>query len=71
MKTEYGTYEGGFENGEMSGEGKFLWNDQKVYSGYFERNKLHGRGKIEYPNRQLVTGTWKDGENVEVDEIRN
>ena len=55
----------------MSGEGKFLWNDKKVYSGYFERNKLHGRGQIEYPNRQFVTGTWKDGENEEIDDIRN
>ena len=55
----------------MNGKGKFIWHDKKVYKGSFKANKLDGEGRIEFPNGQIAAGRWKDGENLEIDDIKN
>lgn len=66
LKTHFGRYEGPFVNGEMHGQGKFIYNDGKVYEGEFSNGYLHGRGEIKYPNGQRARGEWIYGENKEI-----
>lgn len=49
MKTEYGDYVGGFKNGVMEGQGRFLWNDGKYYQGEFKEGKMWGKGFLIFP----------------------
>ena len=37
-------YEGYFENGKMSGKGKFTYADGEVYDGEWKEGKMHGIG---------------------------
>lgn len=68
MKTEFGTYEGPFFNGEMQGTGKFTWYNGNVYEGDFKFNKMHGNGRMTLKNNQVYTGVWENGINVRIDE---
>ena len=66
MKTEFGTYEGPFVRGEMSGRGKFTWYNGNVYEGDFKFNKLHGNGTMKLKNNQTYSGVWENGVNVRI-----
>jgi len=68
MKTEFGTYEGPFFNGEMQGTGKFTWYNGNVYEGDFKFNKMHGNGRMALKNNQVYTGVWENGVNVRINE---
>ncbi len=68
MKTEYGTYDGKFLRGEMSGRGKFSWNNGNVYDGDFKFNKMHGNGIMKLKNNQTYNGIWENGVNVKINE---
>lgn len=67
MKTEYGTYDGPFVRGEMSGIGKFTWFNGNVYEGNFRFNKMHGNGTMRLKNNQSYNGVWENGVNVRID----
>jgi hypothetical protein len=36
---------------EISGEGKYIWPDNKEYVGEWLKNKMHGKGHLK----------WRDG----------
>jgi hypothetical protein len=67
MKTATGTYEGPFVRGEMSGQGKFTWNNGNVYQGEFKFNKMHGKGSMTLKGQQAYSGNWENGLNVKID----
>jgi len=57
LSTEYGTYEGSFQNGLMHGKiCKFTWLDGKAYDGPFEFGEMHGVGHITCKGGQTIRG---------------
>ena len=59
-KTEEGTYEGEFKDGQWHGKGTFIWNNdgkdlltfesrnKKKYTGDWKMGKMSGRGVLEF-----------------------
>ena len=69
LKTETGTYEGSFINGQMSGKGKFSWKNGNNYIGDFKYNKLDGDGELILKSGTKYRGRWKNGINTEIIEV--
>ena len=49
IETEDGKYEGGMRQGQMQGEGMFMWNDGMIYSGQYVDNLREGTGTEIFP----------------------
>lgn len=55
-----GLYKGEIVNGEMHGQGQFIFNTGTKYEGSFKRNSMEGRGKLTYINGKVYEGTFKN-----------
>ena len=51
-------YEGNFIDDEITGHGKYIWNNKCIYEGDFFEGKLHGRGIYKWPNGMEYDGEY-------------
>lgn len=51
--------------------GKFEWKDQTVYEGEFKNGLPHGEGTLIYPQGRILEGTWEEGKNVKIKEVKS
>jgi len=59
--TDGRVYEGHFELGKFSGEGKMIWSTQKgllVYEGQYKDDLKHGFGKFVWADGRTYEGEW-------------
>ncbi|MFZ5974748.1 MAG: hypothetical protein ACOYU3_04990 [Bacillota bacterium] len=56
------TYEGGWENGHLSGNGKTVWSDGYVIEGTYKNDRLNGTGRTYQDNALVYEGNYKDDE---------
>lgn len=55
------SYEGSFDEGEMTGHGHRTWSHTKnAYTGQFERGELCGVGLMVYGNGDKYEGGWQN-----------
>mmetsp|Transcript_32025 Transcript_32025/g.75078 ORF Transcript_32025/g.75078 Transcript_32025/m.75078 type:complete len:231 (+) Transcript_32025:51-743(+) len=57
-------YEGQFEDGKFSGEGKMVWITQRgemTYEGQYKDDVKHGRGKFTWADGRVYDGEWCQG----------
>jgi len=47
------SYEGGWMDGMMSGEGIYKWKDGSEYEGGWSRDERHGYGIQKWPNGKV------------------
>ena len=60
-------YEGGFSDGNMSGEGTYTFSDGSVYTGEFEDSLPNGIGTYTYEKDGVtmeITAFFRDGQVV-------
>ena len=55
------TYEGDWQEGEISGQGVATYTNGDVYEGTFLRGKRQGQGTMRYATGEEATGEWQDG----------
>ena len=58
-------YEGGWDDGEIDGEGVATYANGDIYGGTFVNGKRQGNGTIRYATGQEAAGVWEDGALVE------
>ena len=58
--SEGGTYEGGFKDGLMHGEGVFRWHDGAIYKGKFDKGSKSWEGQYTRPDGSTYTKTDDD-----------
>ena len=55
-------YVGDFNNGEMTGQGRRVYEDGTEYTGEFQSGERHGEGEISYGKRnyreEFYKGSW-------------
>ena len=56
-----GSYEGDFENGEISGNGVYKWNNGNYYVGEMRNGKMNGYGKLVHRNGKIDKGYFRNG----------
>ena len=69
QKSDFGVYEGQFQNGLAHGKGKFTFTsgryDKVVYTGGFARGLFNGKGRFDYTNTRSAEkydeGTFVEG----------
>ena len=54
-------YIGEFKNGNITGNGKYIWSNSDVYEGEFLRGKMHGKGKYLWADGDEYEGDYVDG----------
>jgi hypothetical protein len=54
-------YIGEFKNGNITGNGKYIWNNSDVYEGSFLKGKMHGKGKYLWGDGDEYEGEYVDG----------
>lgn len=55
------TYDGGWNQFGMNGQGKYTFPDGVVYEGHISKGHFNGIGKLTYPNGSTIRGVWKKG----------
>jgi hypothetical protein len=55
------TYDGEWQNGEISGAGIATYANGDVYEGSFINGRREGQGTMRYANGVTETGEWRDG----------
>lgn len=60
MTFDNGVYKGEILDGEMHGEGEFIFNTGTRYQGSFKNNSMEGRGKLTYINGKVYEGTFQN-----------
>jgi hypothetical protein len=55
------TYEGEWQNGEISGRGVATYSNGDIYEGMFLRGKRQGEGTMRYATGEEATGEWSNG----------
>lgn len=63
VKITYNTgdvYEGSLKRGQLSGIGKYYWQDGGVYEGNFHKGVLSGEGKYTAANGDVYEGNFKN-----------
>lgn len=58
LEFDNGLYRGEIVNGEMHGNGEFIFNTGTRYQGAFRNNSMEGRGKLTYTNGKVYEGTF-------------
>tara|TARA_Y200000002_G_scaffold363407_1_gene351426 strand:- start:39 stop:1355 length:1317 start_codon:yes stop_codon:yes gene_type:complete len=56
------TYKGPIINGELSGNGIYIWSNNEKYQGEIKKNKKHGKGIMTYENGDIYEGQWNMNE---------
>ncbi len=54
-------YEGGFENGNKSGQGVLVFNTGDVYEGTWANDMQSGQGSLRYSCGSRYVGEWVNG----------
>lgn len=57
-------YDGQFENGKFSGQGRMVWHTQKgllTYDGQYKDDLKHGMGKFVWADGRTYDGSWQSG----------
>lgn len=63
-----GRYEGGFEFGQKSGYGKYVWTNGDVYVGYWAFGTKSGYGELKNAQGAIFyAGEWKNGHRANPD----
>lgn len=52
------TYKGPIINGELTGNGIYIWANSQKYEGEIKKNKKHGKGIMTYENGDIYNGEW-------------
>ena len=52
------SYEGDFNNGEITGKGFYIWKNKHNYLGDFLRGKMHGKGIYKWPDGNVYEGEY-------------
>jgi len=55
------SYEGDFENGDLTGKGFYVWKNKHTYSGEFLCGKMHGKGIYKWPDGNQYEGDYIHG----------
>ena len=55
------TYDGDWQEGEMTGAGVATYSNGAVYTGLFSNGKRQGEGTMRYTNGAETSGTWING----------
>jgi hypothetical protein len=45
----------------ISGQGKFIWSDERMYEGEWLENKMHGYGTYTWPDGRMYVGDYLNG----------
>ena len=54
-------YEGSWKDGNMEGEGKYVFEDGSIFKGSFKSNFQHGKGQATYHCGTIYIGEWQNG----------
>lgn len=55
------SYEGGWLNNKMHGQGLYTWDDGRRFQGEYVQDKKHGFGAYMWVDGRVYYGMWKDG----------
>jgi hypothetical protein len=55
-------YVGEWRDGQATGQGTFMWPDDRKYVGEFRDSRRNGYGAQTYPSGAKYLGEWRDGE---------
>ncbi len=55
---------GNWVDGNITGQGTFVWANGDRYEGQFKDNKKHGKGKMDFAEGDKYTGDWVDGKRT-------
>ena len=58
LEFKNGTYKGEIVEGEMHGQGSYIFNTGTRYQGSFKNNVMEGKGKLTYINGKVYEGTF-------------
>jgi len=59
---QWGRYKGAWKSDDMSGTGRYDWNDGSTYEGSFRNGKPHGYGRLTWPEGSTYDGAWECGD---------
>jgi len=59
------TYEGQFQNDNISGYGVMIWSNGDVYKGEWENGKRQGRGQLKFKDKGWIYGIFNNDELVD------